>query len=91
MSNSTQPAQAHVTQGQAANEATLSVAEQADHTNEVAPVPAGGVERGLPQVQTAEPQAQSAQSPRAVARLRGDIVEAPPHQARNDDNQSSIH
>jgi hypothetical protein len=41
-------------------------------------------EQALPQVQTAEP-------PRAVAHLPGYILEAPAHQASNDDDQSSIH
>jgi hypothetical protein len=73
-------------------DATASAPQDAGETSDVPPVPAAGVNKPkLPQVQLAEPQAQAAQTPHATARLRGDIVEAPSHQASNDDHQSSIY
>jgi hypothetical protein len=76
----------------AAGDAKVTVAEDRGQMSDLPPAASpGGSQRDLPQVQIAEPQAQSAETPRAVAHLRGDIVEAPSHQANHDNHQSSLH
>jgi hypothetical protein len=45
----------------------------------------------LPSVPLSEPQTQVLESPRAIAKLPGYILEAPTRQANNDDDQSSVY
>jgi hypothetical protein len=68
----------------AAETAHAAEAPTAHSVSQSEPLSADYSGQELPQVQTEEP-------PRAVAHLPGYILEAPAHQASNDDDQSSVH